>query len=281
MPRHQDPANMPTIEQRKDPLFPLYLPLQIFDDEEYDCRTPKEWLLLGIEPESQDRKPIPGKALLPTDDVLGHDDPKSRNLIYKWINVGVLDYDEETKLYLVHKTNPLGLVRDENGRCILNGGMTDEGRAPLMPCQYWVPRVRLLFLAEDPCVFAGRVISANNLRKKTQALLLYNMYVDCMPVDGLQNIEEKSLQQMKQMAMDTPRLRKGTSVLDRLHLLGKEVSLDYERTMNKINFDRIVASKPQIFCYVTLPEKEEEKVPEKGRWHNSGENRCFPDYNTA
>ncbi|KAL7985996.1 hypothetical protein Chor_011162 [Crotalus horridus] len=28
MPRHQDPANLPTIEQNKDPLFPIYLPLQ-------------------------------------------------------------------------------------------------------------------------------------------------------------------------------------------------------------------------------------------------------------
>ncbi|XP_060621830.2 dynein axonemal heavy chain 1 [Anolis sagrei] len=264
MPRHQDDASMPTIEENKDPLFPVYLPLQIFDDEEFDCRTPEEWLLLGVEPGSEDRKPIPGKALLPTDDILGHEDPKSHKLIYKWINVGVLDYDAETKLYLVHKTNHMGLVRDRNGRRILNGGMTEEGRAPLMPCQYWVPRVRLLFLAEDPRVFAQRVISANNMRKKTQALLLYNLYVDCMPVDGLQSIEEKSLQHMKQMALETSHLRKGNNILDRLYRLGREVSLDYERAMNKINFDRIVSSKPQTFSYVTLPEKEEDKVPEKG-----------------
>lgn len=79
-----------------------------------------------------------------------------------------------------------------------------------MPCQYWVPRVRLLFLAEDPRVFAQRVIAANDLRKKTQALLLYNLYVDCMPVDGLQSIEEKSLLRMKQLAVNTPHLRKGS-----------------------------------------------------------------------
>ncbi|XP_054832932.1 dynein axonemal heavy chain 1 [Eublepharis macularius] len=264
MPRHQDPANMPTIEQKKDPLFPIFLPLEVFDDEEYDCRTPQEWLMLGVEAGSQDRKPIPGKALLPTDDILGHEDPKSCKLIYKWISVGILDYDEETKLYLVQKTNQRGLVRDKDGRPVLNGGMTEKGRAPLMPCQYWLPRVRLLFLAEDPCVFAQRVISANYLRKKTQALLLYNLYVDCMPMDGLQSIEEKSLLRMKQLAVDTPHLRKGSFVLNQLYHLGKEASLDYERTMNKINFDRIVTSKPQTFFYITLPEKEEEKVPEKG-----------------
>ncbi|NXV43351.1 DYH1 protein, partial [Uria aalge] len=127
MPRHHDLDNMPTIEEKKDPVFPIYLPLKIFDNDEYDCRTPEEWISLGLEPGSRDRKPVPGKALLPTDDVLGHEDPKSQKLIYKWIDVGVLDYDKETELYLVHKTDKNGLVRDEEGRPILNGGITPEG----------------------------------------------------------------------------------------------------------------------------------------------------------
>ncbi|NXS08082.1 DYH1 protein, partial [Neodrepanis coruscans] len=127
MPRHYDPDNMPTIEETKDSVFPIYLPLKVFDNDEYDCRTPEEWISLGLEPGSLDRKPVPGKALLPTDDVLGHEDPKSQELIYEWIDVGVLDYDKETDLYLVHKTDKNGLVRDEEGRPIVNGGITSEG----------------------------------------------------------------------------------------------------------------------------------------------------------
>ncbi|NWS42357.1 DYH1 protein, partial [Probosciger aterrimus] len=127
MPRHHDPDNMPTIEDKKDLLFPIYLPLKIFDNEEYDCRTPEEWISLGLEPGSHDRKPVPGKALLPTDDVLGHEDPKNPKLIYQWIDVGVLDYDKKTKLYLVHKTDKNGLVRNEEGRPIFNGGVTPKG----------------------------------------------------------------------------------------------------------------------------------------------------------
>ncbi|NXN94695.1 DYH1 protein, partial [Rhinopomastus cyanomelas] len=126
MPRHHDPDHMPTLE-KKGPVFPIYLPLQLFDDTEYDCRTPEEWISLGLEPGSHDRKPVPGKALLPTDDVLGHEDPKSQKLIYKWTDVGVLVYDKETMLYLVHKVDENGLVRDEEGRPILNGGLTPEG----------------------------------------------------------------------------------------------------------------------------------------------------------
>uniref|UniRef100_A0A8C9DGR4 Dynein axonemal heavy chain 1 n=1 Tax=Prolemur simus TaxID=1328070 RepID=A0A8C9DGR4_PROSS len=264
MPRHPDPQHPHTIEQGHDPLFPIYLPLKVFDNEEFDCRTPREWINMGLEPGSLDRKPVPGKALLPTDDFLGHEDPKSQKLDYKWCEVGVLDYDEEKKLYLVHKTDEKGLVRDEMGNPILNGGVTAEGRPPLQICQYWVPRIQLLFLAEDPRVFTQRVVQANALRKNTEALLLYNLYVDCMPSEGQCVINEQSLSRIKQWAMSTPRMRKGPLVLEHLSSLAKEVSLDYERSMNKINFDQIVSSKPDTFSYVTLPKKEEEKVPERG-----------------
>lgn len=63
------------------------------------------------------------------------EDPKSRELKYEWCNVGVLDYDEEKKLYLVHKTGENGLVRDEMGKPILNGGVTDEGTISLIGTQ--------------------------------------------------------------------------------------------------------------------------------------------------
>lgn len=53
-------------------------------------------------------------------------------------------------------------------------------------------------------------------------------------------------------------------VLEHLSNLSREVNLEYERSMNKINFDQIVSSKPQTFSYVTLPKKEEEKVPKQG-----------------
>lgn len=47
--------------------FPAYLPLHIFDNTEHDCRTPQEWIELGKD--NGARKPIPGFALLPQEDV--------------------------------------------------------------------------------------------------------------------------------------------------------------------------------------------------------------------
>lgn len=56
------------------------------------------------------------------------------------------------------------------------------------------------------------------------------------------------------LTLPSPLLRAG--FLEHLSNLSREVSLDYERSMNKINFDKIVSSKPETFSHVTLPTKE-------------------------
>jgi len=48
--------------------FPPYLPLEVFDNSEYDCRLPEEWLALGWVVAEHVRKPVPGLALLPASD---------------------------------------------------------------------------------------------------------------------------------------------------------------------------------------------------------------------
>ena len=48
--------------------FPSFLPLECFDNESFDPRTPEEWMGLGLENLRNGdsvRKPIPGRALLP------------------------------------------------------------------------------------------------------------------------------------------------------------------------------------------------------------------------
>ena len=52
--------------------FPAYLPLDIFDNMEYDCRLAEEWLALGWVVAEHVRKPVPCLALLPATDDLKH-----------------------------------------------------------------------------------------------------------------------------------------------------------------------------------------------------------------
>lgn len=49
-----------------------------------------------------------------------------------------------------------------------------------------------------------------------------------------------------------------------MHLLSKEIQVDFSRSMNRITFDRIVSSKPETYPFVTLPQEEEEVIPERG-----------------
>ena len=76
MPKKQLSGNNNPVHLNKDPHdpapFPPYLPLEVFDNEEYDCRTPLDWLAMGMstggDQEVAERKPVPGRAFLPTRD---------------------------------------------------------------------------------------------------------------------------------------------------------------------------------------------------------------------
>ena len=65
----KDPSGE-AVELNKNPddpaPFPPFLPLDIFDNDEFDCRTPDEWIHMGAE--NGKRKPVPGIALLPKKD---------------------------------------------------------------------------------------------------------------------------------------------------------------------------------------------------------------------
>lgn len=78
----------------------------------------------------------------------------------------------------------------------------------VMPNQYWIPRVRLMFCAEDPSNFARRVAKAYRDRKHTEALLRYNLYVDCMPMEGVGELDTECLKRMSDWAKGAPALAK-------------------------------------------------------------------------
>ena len=77
-----------------------------------------------------------------------------------------------------------------------------------LPNQYWVPRIRLMFLAEDPETFALRVANAYRDRKSTESLLRYHLYIDCMPMEGVGELDQASLKRMTEWAKGAPQLAK-------------------------------------------------------------------------
>ncbi|XP_030276430.1 dynein heavy chain 1, axonemal [Sparus aurata] len=258
MPRHQSSSD----EHGTIP----YLPLEIFDSEDYDCRTPEDWLALGYAEQSPDRKPIPAKALLPTDDKIPFEVSKSSSHEYSWNLVGVLDYSKEKCQYLVQK------VHQNTKLTVDEGNPTDKYKKSKCPgvndmlpgAKYWVPRIRLLFSAEDPRVFVERIQFALHSRENTEALLLYRLSVDCMPIwRGTSSLDTDSLQRIKRHALSAPGLR--LEILEKsIGVLEREVKLEYDYTTNRMSFNKVVMSHPDDFAYITLPQKNPEFVPQKG-----------------
>ena len=108
---------------------------------------------------------------------------------------------------------------------------------------YWVPRIHLNFAAEDPRVFAERLSRAYHLRETTEAYLRcvcvylcvclcvcvrvrvcvracvsaqegwpptpsrYNLYVDCMPVEGVSEIDLAEVDRIVQLARSLTKLQ--------------------------------------------------------------------------
>ena len=120
--------------------------------------------------------------------------------LYEWVDVGMLEYDQDKKLYLVKRVFVPNKIIDQKSNETLNRGDTSNGESDgrsdscgsdsdgsepnlnKTSCKvvesadgihYWVPRVRLMFVAEDPKVFAERVSNAYYLRENTEALLRY------------------------------------------------------------------------------------------------------------
>ena len=64
-----------------------------------------------------------------------------------------------------------------------------------------------MFLAEDPTVFARRVAHAHMSRAKTEALLRYHLYIDCMPTEEMAELDSDSLHRIVSTARSSPRLK--------------------------------------------------------------------------
>ncbi|XP_043978634.1 dynein axonemal heavy chain 1 isoform X2 [Gambusia affinis] len=284
------PVNQDDSVPKSYKLVSPFLPLEIFDNDDYECRTPESWLTLGTNQGWPKRKPIPALALLLTE---------SSYPEYKWHLVGVLDYSSEKCQYLVEEVLKEEKDEDEDeeeeeeeeeedkkeekekeeeedemffhhspredkevGRkskhkknvTILYGGT-----------KHWVPRIRLLFKAEDPRIFADRIESALRLRREGEIQLLYSTSVDCMPFwEANPSLCHASLQRIKELVKSACGF-KGKLFESCIKNLENQAKLEYDRVMNRMVFDNTVMTYSEEFSDIILPQKDPERIPEKIR----------------
>lgn len=113
----------------------------------YYSRTPENWLELGVI--KGVRNPLPGEAFVPVVSEVLDPFTKIEDLfthLCQWVNVAVMDYDDDKKLWKI---------------------MTLDGTRRT----FELPRIYVMFKAEDPDVFARRIKAAVDLRRVTEATL--------------------------------------------------------------------------------------------------------------
>ncbi|RVE72632.1 hypothetical protein OJAV_G00039100 [Oryzias javanicus] len=198
IPRH--PRNREERRSETGNLTRPFLLLEFFDNEDYECRTPEEWLALGDVEGSPDQRPVPATALLPKH----HQTPDENDpfVEYGWHLVGVLDYNKKKHQYLVQE------VQDQDGNPILNPNQWKKVNASQGGPKRWIPRIRLCFHGEDPRVFAQRVSFAQRFREVVENRILCDLSVDHMPPwGGNPRLSPETMEKIKRCANSAPGLR--------------------------------------------------------------------------
>ncbi|KAJ8667913.1 hypothetical protein QAD02_009576, partial [Eretmocerus hayati] len=220
-----------------------YLPLEIFDDEEFDCRTPKEWLdLVTIDGKIY---PLPAEALLRTsttnkipssassqksNSTLLEGANFSENSDLRWERVAVMDYEADKKLW---KT------------------MTLDGEKRI----YKLPRLLVRFLAEDPRIFVSRVEAALLERSNAKASIKYNMYLDNMPLEGIEPLNDVLIEAL--LIQVRPELKRQGSYESKIRTVVQELQRNHKKVLCDLECRRLLRN------FFALPAE----VREYARWN--------------
>lgn len=109
--------------------------------------------------------------------------------------------------------------------------LDEDGEESLEP-PIEITRINVCLDAEDPRKFSRRVANAHQQRIYADSLIRYNYYIDNMPNQDLNELDTEQRKRLDMLAK-TKKLEQ----MDTTQLL-MEVNNDYERTMNKIIFDK-------------------------------------------
>lgn len=194
-----------------------WLPLEPFDDREYDERNPQEWIELARQEGHHEFIPAIG---------LHRDGRDGGN--FSWRPVLVNDYDPIKESFR---------------------GIWDDAARMFME----LPKVNLLFKAEDPYLFAKRVACAHQQRTYAESLIRYNFYIDNMPTEEIHTLDSDQKARLVLKASGFKGMQK--KINPENSPLVAEVNLDFARTMNKIIFDKHMkeSGRDLIANNLTLP----------------------------
>ncbi|TPX59753.1 hypothetical protein SpCBS45565_g07659 [Spizellomyces sp. 'palustris'] len=263
-----------------DTNFGDFLPLEIFDDTEFESRDLHEWL--DMETYGVKEEPLVSKVESTRPKVQRQSTGfKTENSIHyatipvpakafqgeTWRDCVMIAYNERSGLWKVKWRNFSGwelaqshdideteeeeeeeddddeeVEGEDQDEPIENEGSGSRMKSATTRREAWVHRINLFFLAEDPFNFARRVAAAYRLREQVARSLRYNFFIDCMPTEQSIQIPGSQLSRISEIATQTEKQLRRTLSHQAADLIMNEVKRDYARAMNKQLFDVEVTS---------------------------------------
>ncbi|RKO93938.1 dynein heavy chain, N-terminal region 2-domain-containing protein, partial [Blyttiomyces helicus] len=258
-----------------------FLPLECFDNTELDPRTVAEWL--DIEAHAGLQAPISGLSSTPSSAASRRARPASSIRVASiplpakafngtaWRDCLVIGYDERNGTWNVRWTrrdgweldreveDEDGLESEESDEESEDGTEVEEERRKRK--ESWVHRINLMFLSEDPFVFAKRVGAAYKMRDQVAVKLRYTFYIDCMPTEQALQIGPAQLARIVDIAAGGRPKIKVLLPKPAALALQEEVRLDYARAGNKQLFDMEVKNTENKDLYSSFTIPEEDPLP--------------------
>lgn len=204
--------------------FPPIFKLWDFDDDNFDPRTVDEWLGLGRD-ENGNMAGVPASVYI------------EKGL--QWVPGVVWDYHEKAKRWLIK---------------FPEGGLEDE----------WVPRLRLLFNAEDPQVFADRIANAVNERRRVESWIRFVFYVESMPYKSMPDIPDDAQERILK-AIPSPRKELKLDIAPFMD----EAEISYKYSFNVHSFEAKIKADPIYARSLGLFDLSKPPEPKPKRYHTT------------
>ena len=119
-----------------------------------------------------------------------------------------------------------------------------------------VPRLLVLFEAEDPTIFVSRLLDAYSFRQTTEKQLQQQLYIDSMPRSRAKPLPIKAVKVVT-----------GQVTGDHQEAILREVTIHYQRIENEMIFEAEARKNPQLFealqwTFVSKPKTAASKFPQ-------------------
>ena len=186
------------------------LPLDAFDNTDFECRSVAAWLALGTNAE--------GKISLPAK-ALGTSPSNGLKLFLPCCVTGVEHLSEGSD------SAASGGGDTEESSNILWKVTFEEGGTAVS-----LHRLYVCFTAEDPVNFADRLADAHKRRKIANNEIVRQIYADCMPREEMKQLDTEQIGRISSCALATRNFKNAR--VDTKAILN-EINTVFMRTMNR------------------------------------------------